>query len=255
MAILGPEQLPIVLKVDSNPLKFHALSQLGHPVVHVELMESQMEQVLRSTGDFVSHYFPLEERFAFFMTQPLQSEYPIPDDAYWIRAVNWDPSTTRIDDIFGAESFLFNIGNISGVQNILTDYHLLQHYRKFSQRILGNEGQWEFKVERGEVDGNYGGTIKLFPVPKGSFPVVVEYLPSVNEFRSPQARETTYRAFLAQMKIALGHARRKFQGIPGPEGGTIQFDGGDLVTEGRDEYDKIVEFATSVGEPLSVYVY
>ena len=76
-----------------------------------------------------------------------------------------------LDDIFGAESFLFNIGNISGVQNILTDYHLLQSYRKFSQRILGNEGTWEFKVERGEANSNagvgknYGGTIKLFPVP------------------------------------------------------------------------------------------
>jgi len=113
MAILGPEQLPVVLKIDSNPLKFHALSQLGHPVVLVELIESQLEQVLRSTGNFIAHYFPLEERFAFFMTQPLQSEYPLPEDAYWIRSISWDPSTTRIDDIFGAESFLFSHGAFS----------------------------------------------------------------------------------------------------------------------------------------------
>jgi hypothetical protein len=261
MAILGPEQLPVILKVDSNPLKFHALSQLGHPVVLVESVESQMEQVLRSTGNFIAHYFPLEERYAFFMTQPLQAEYPIPEDAYWIRDVSWDPSTTRIDDIFGAESFLFNIGNISGVQNILTDYHLLQSYRKFSQRILGNEGHWEFKVERGEADSdngvgsNYGGTIKLFPVPKGSFPVVIQYLPSVNTFRSPQAQEAVYRAFLAQMKIHVGAARRKYSGIPGPDGGAITLDGGDLVTEGREEYDKAVEFAISVGEPLGFFAF
>lgn len=261
MAILGPEQLPVVLKVDSNPLKFHALSQLGHPVVHVELTEPQMEQILRSTGNFIAHYFPLQEKYAFFMTQPLQAEYPIPNDAYWIRSVSWDPSTTRIDDIFGAESFLFNIGNISGIQNMLLDYHLLQSYRKFSQRILGNEGTWEFKVTRGEADSsggvgnNYGGTIKLFPVPKGSFPVVIEYIPSVNSFRSPQAQEAVYRAFLAQMKIALGQSRRKLQGIPGPDGGQITLDGGDLVTEGREEYDKAVEFAISVGEPLGLYVH
>lgn len=261
MAIIGPEQLPVVLKVDSNPLKFHALSQLGHPVINVELVESQLEQVLRSTGNFIAHYFPLEERYAFFMTQPLQSEYPIPQDAYWIRKVSWDPSTTRIDDIFGAESFLFNIGNISGVQNLLLDYHLLQAYRKFSQRILGNEGHWEFKVERGEADSdsgvgtNYGGTIKLFPVPKGSFPVVIQYLPSVNTFRSPQAQEAVSRAFLAQMKIALGHSRRKLSGIPGPDGGAITLDGSELVTEGREEYEKAVEFAISVGEPLGFYVW
>lgn len=261
MAILGPNQLPVILKVDSNPLKQHVLSQLGHPVVNVELVESQMENILRSTGNFVAQYFILSEKFAFFMTQPLQSEYPIPDDAYWIRSVNWDPSTTRIDDIFGAESFLFNIGNISGIQNMLLDYHLLLSYRKFSQRILGNEGHWEFKTARGDANSvagvgtNYGGTIKLYPTPKGSFPVIVEYIPSVDTFRSPSAQELTYRACLAQAKIAVGHARRKMQGIPGPEGGVISLDGGDLVNEGRDEYEKIIEFALSVGEPLGIYVY
>jgi len=158
------------------------------------------------------------------------------------------------------ENIAGNIGNISGIQNILTDFFLLAAYRKFSQRILGNEGSWEFKVERGAANSsggigtNYGGTIKLFPVPKGSFPVVIEYLPSVTSFRSPQAQEATYRAFLAQMKQALGHARRKIQGIPGPDGGSITLDGNDLVTEGRDEYEKAVEFAISVGEPLGVYV-
>lgn len=140
-----------------------------------------------------------------------------------------------------------NIGNISGIQNILTDYHLLQAYRKFSQRILGTEGQWEFRVE--------SNTIRLFPVPRGSFPVIVQYLPAITAFKSAQAREVTYRAALAQMKIALGHARRKFQGIPSPDGGTVNFDGEALVTEGREEYDKAVEFALSVGEPLGPTMY
>lgn len=108
MAIIGPEQLPVVLKVDSNQLKLHALSQLGHPNVLVELGETQMEQILRSTGDWIIQYAPLEELYAFFMTKPLQAEYPLPEDAYWIREVAWDPATTRIDDIFGAESFLFS---------------------------------------------------------------------------------------------------------------------------------------------------
>lgn len=103
MAILGPSELPLVLKADSNPLKALAIKELGHPVVLVELMEPQFECELRRVGDFVAEYFPLEERFAFIMTQPLQAEYPLPDDAYWIRSISWDPATTRIDDIFGAE--------------------------------------------------------------------------------------------------------------------------------------------------------
>lgn len=107
MAIIGPEQLPAIMRLPSDPIKFEVLSQLGHPVVMVELTEPQLEQAIRVTGDFIAQYFPLEERVAFFNTQPLVSVYDIPPDAYWIRDVKWDPATTRIGDIFGAESFLF----------------------------------------------------------------------------------------------------------------------------------------------------
>lgn len=118
MAITTSDQLPCILKVDSNPLKQHVLSQLGYPIVNVELAEQQLEQVLRSTGDFVARYYPLERRFAYFNTIPLQSEYPVPDDAYWIQSVSWDPATTRIDEIFGAEAFLFSF---VGGSILLTD--------------------------------------------------------------------------------------------------------------------------------------
>jgi hypothetical protein len=107
MAIIGPEQLPVVLKLPSDPIKFEVLSQLGHPVVMVELTEPQLEQAIRVTGDFIAQYFPLEEKYAYFYTQPLVTEYDLPPDAYWIKDVKWDPATTRIGDIFGAESFLF----------------------------------------------------------------------------------------------------------------------------------------------------
>jgi len=81
-------------------------------------------------------------------------------------------------------SLALNIGNISGIQNILTDYHLLQAYRRFSSKILGTEGHWDVV---GEGDGGPGDQlIRLYPTPKGAFPVVVVYYPVVNHFRSPQ---------------------------------------------------------------------
>lgn len=111
MAIISKNQLPVVLKVNSEPLKLHILSQLGHPNVLVELNEVQFESILRSTGDFIARYFPKEEKYAAWMTTPLKSEYEIPSDAYLIRKVSWDPVTTRIDDIFGAESYLFSFAD------------------------------------------------------------------------------------------------------------------------------------------------
>ena len=184
-----------------------------------------------------------------------QSTYPMPSDAYWIQSVSWDPVTTRIDDVFGAESFLFNIGNISGIQNILTDYHLLQAYRKFSQKVLGTEGHWEVLNEgKSTVEGDALSAkdqlIRLYPTPKGAFPVVVLYTPVVNHFRSPQARMLTYDMMLAEVKIAVGAARRKITGMPTPEGGTISFDGGDLITEGEKIKEEIINKAIQLGEPV-----
>ena len=232
MAIIGPDQLPVVLKVESDPLKFEALSTLGHPVVLVEVTEAQLEQVLRTTGDFIAGYFPFVERVAFFMTEPLRHTYPLPQESYWIKNVFWDPVTTRIDDIFGAESFLFNIGNITGIQNVLLDFHLLQAYRKFSQRILGTEGQWEVKGDN---------QIRLFPTPRGSFPVFVEFIPPVNTFRSPESKEMAKRMLVAELKIMVGNARSKFGSIPSPDGGSISFNGDALRTEGQEEKKQVLE--------------
>jgi hypothetical protein len=106
MAILGSDGGPSVIKSDSNPIKAEVLTHFGHPVIKVELEESQLEMLLRTAGDFMAGYFPFEEKIAMFYTQPLVTEYPLPEDAYWIKSVKWD-SVTRISDIFGAESFLF----------------------------------------------------------------------------------------------------------------------------------------------------
>lgn len=379
MAILGPNQLPVVLKVDSDPIKFEVLSQLGHPVILVEMTEPQLEQAIRVTGDFIATYFPHEEKYAYFYTQPLVTEYPLPPDAYWIKDVKWDPATTRIcldinsmillpdlreiraqdvhpgdfvlsysinsnklvkstvlvrknsgrqickcvtttsghnviaslnhkfltndgwkllrdlvvgdylfcivgtdiinssisnideageietvdfqvenenlianrivvhnSDIFGAESFLFNVGNVTGIQNILLDYHLLQAYRKFSQRILATEGQWEVKGDN---------KIRLFPTPRGSYPVVVEYFPVVSRFRTPWAKEITKRAMVAEAKIMIGNARSKFGGIPSPDGGTINLNGDAMRTEGQQEKAQAVQDAILHGEPLGVFLW
>lgn len=246
MAILGPSDLPVVYKGDSNPLKFHALSKLGHPNVQVEISESQLEQNLRSTMDWLVRYFPLESKFAYFYCQPLEASYDIPEDAYCIRNVFWNPIMTQINDIFGAESYLFNVGNISGIQNILTDYFAIQSYRKVSSRVLGTEGTWSFDYSTKQI--------RLMPIPRGAFPVVVEYLPIVTDFNSPQAREAAFRFYLTCVKNDVGMARRKLSGLPGPDGGTIQNDGDKLVSESATELKELEAWTINQGEPVPIIV-
>jgi hypothetical protein len=250
MAIVGPRDLPVVLKLNSDPMKAYVMAQLGSPAVAVEVSEDQFEIALRTTCDFICGYFPREQKLALFYTQPLVATYPMPEDAYWIQEVQWDPVTTRIDDVFGAESFLFNIDNISGVQNILTDYYLLQAYRRSSQQILGTIGHWEVINEGG--DGPTNQLIRLYPTPKGAFPVTVLYYPVITHFRSPQARLLASEMLLAETKIMVGAARRKIAGIPMPDGGSLALDGEALAAEGKEEKAAIVEKAIHLGEPLPI---
>lgn len=257
MAIIAPADLPAVLRVPSDPMKKYVLTMLGHPTVDVEMTEDQWETVLRTSGDFIAGYFPREQRFAWFMTTPLQNTYPMPRDAYWIEEVQWDPVSSNASDIFGAEQYLFNAGGISSVftggQGMLTDLHLLAAYRKFSRKILGTEGHWEVV---NEVNGNSAEQlIRLYPTPKGAYPVVVVYHPVVTHFRSPQAKKLAMDMLLAESKCVLGAVRRKLSGLPTPDGGTMQYDGEALSSEGEKMKDEIIQKALSLGEPDRVFVY
>jgi len=181
----------------------------------------------------------------------------MPDDAWWIEEVNWDPGIARADDIFGANYYLMNYGNFAGPNSLVLDYHMLQSYRKHSAKILGAEGRWEVM---GEVEGPVTDDqldakfqrIRLIPTPKAAFPVVVVYLPCINHFRSPQARKLTYDYVEAEARIALGMARRKIQGVPTPDGGTLTYDGESLVKEGEELKEKVLEQAMLQGEPLPI---
>jgi len=253
MAILGPSDLPAVLRVQSDSMKKYVMAQLGGPHVALELSEDQLEVALRVTGDFIAGYFPREQRMAVFTTTPLQSTYPLPQDAYWIQDIRWNPATTRIDDIFGIESYLFAAGSIGNVGNLLTDFHLLQAYRKFANKTLSNEGHWEVI---GEVSGNSSEQlIRLYPTPKGAFPVVVVYVPIITQFRSPQAKLIAHEMLLAEATVMLGHARRKIAGMPGPDGGSIAYDGDALIQEGNKQKEEIIKKAIDLGEPMPVIVW
>lgn len=107
MAIIAPNDLPSIMKVNSGPMKKYVLSKLGYPNVTVEISEDQFETIWKVVGDFISGYFPREQRLAVFYTQPLQSTYPLPNDAYWVQSCHWNAVSSFINDIFGAESFLF----------------------------------------------------------------------------------------------------------------------------------------------------
>jgi len=57
VAIIGPADLPKVLKIASENLKQYILLNLGHPNIRVELTEDQLESLIRVVGSFIAQYF------------------------------------------------------------------------------------------------------------------------------------------------------------------------------------------------------
>lgn len=256
MAIIGPKDMPVVVKLpgkENNQMKKWLLAKLGNPIIGVELTEDQIEVAQKSALDFIAGYFPREQKLAGFYTSPMKNTYPMPKDAYWIENVSWDPALTNMYDIFNSETFLFNSGYLGGVNGMLLDFHLLQAYQKFSRRVLSVEGRWEV-LNEGGPDGPGDQLIRLYPTPRGAFPVLVLYWPEVTYFRSPQARLIAYDYMLAEAKEMLGMARRKVAGMPSPSGGTIGYDGDQLIKEAQEMKDKIVERAINHGEPMQFIV-
>jgi len=142
-----------------------------------------------------------------------------------------------------------NIGNITGIQQILTDYHLLQSYRRFSQRLLGNEGHWEVLGDN---------KIRLYPTPKGSFPVVMLYIPAITTWRTPANKLLAMDMLLAETMIMLGAVRGKFSGLPSPDGGSLTLDGTEMKQKGYELRDKIMADALLLSDDChasAVYRY
>lgn len=140
-----------------------------------------------------------------------------------------------------------NIGNITGIQQILTDYHLLQSYRRFSQRMLGNEGHWEVLGDN---------KLRLYPTPKGSFPVVILYIPAISNWRTPANRMLAMEMIYAESLIMLGNARGKYSGIPSPDGGSMSLDGSDMRAKGYELRDKIIQDAMLLSnDPQASAIY
>jgi hypothetical protein len=173
---------------------------------------------------------------------------PDHDKRWFARCKDLYPSFLNTFDVgnINVGNIAGNVGNITGVQNLLTDYHLLQSYRKFSQRILATEGQWEIGGDQ---------KIRLYPVPRGAFPVVVQYLPVVSRFKTPEAAEIAKRMLVAECKIMLGNIRSKFSSLPTPDGGSLTMNGNELRTEGNEEKKQCILDAISYGKPLPIILW
>jgi hypothetical protein len=246
-----------IFRVSSDPIKRYVLGKLGHPHVRVEINDDQLNDIIRVGASFIAQYFEGEQRLAVFNTVPLQSTYPMPSDAWIVQNVDWDPFVGTIADVFDIRFHMFNNVNLSNFNTLVLDYHLLQHFRRHTAKILGSEGRWEVinetsYVSQGDELSANKQLIRLFPTPKSVYPVVVTYVPCVTSFKTPTSRQLTYDFLVAEAMIMVGMVRRKITGTPTPDGGSLSYDGEALIKEGMDMRNKIMEDILKYDEPLPI---
>lgn len=251
---------PSILKVPSCAIKKYILHKLGYPQVSIELSDDQLNDIIRVAGDFISSYFRNEEKLAFFYTKPLIPTYPLPQDAWMVSEVMWDPFSPLLDTTFNLDYQLLNSGIFGQFNTQILDIHLMRSYQKIASKILSRTGRWEVI---GEVEGNKSDDtleaadqkIRLYPTPKGAFPVMVKYCPTINSFRRPESRMICYNFLVAEAKISLGHARRKVASFPGPDGAAINLDGDAMLKEGIEDRNKIMEEILHYTSPIPPMIF
>ena len=210
-------------RVSEEALVDYCRTLLGWPVIEVEVDIKQFKRLLQNALDKYSRLIPKIRWFSIPAFAGIQ-EYELPRDTigYGVTEVmipRLDPiaplllsSGPRLD-IFGYR--------YSYPYRDINELFIDQFYFKEAARILSADFDWEF----------LDGALRIHPKPDEPFPLTYASAFPHDLASIPLDDQDWFRDYLlAQMKIIVGHIRRKFS-IPGAQTGQ-QLDGREMVQEG-----------------------
>ena len=226
--------------------------KLGHPIVAVELDDSQILDNITDALQYYKRYSGTTTYENALLVQ-LSKDQPlyILDDTV-LSVLNFDTTATvgsGINTLFSVENTLFNEGMLGDFSKDmgLVSWQLAQQYVDMARDLL---------IPMHIIDFNpYDKKLKITPTPTEDVVGILKVWSTWDfTFTSPIYNEIWLKQYaLALSKISLGEIRGKFSGTALPGGGTIN--GDSMRAEGLEEKEKleenIIEFD---GEPLGWYV-
>lgn len=232
-------------------IKNYILHSLGYPLVRVELTEEHIHLAIIDAIQLYFDYAAMD--YAITIVIPVDNIVEIP--------ANIDPKRI-VDIIFDDNSFGPGGGAIGGnilgalkvggtvfvqdgsnVQNYIQSFDYVQYYRWLQKledmkEVFGIDKHWEI----------INNQIHLFPSDE-TFQTVGIYHANMPLLEKMET-ETWIREYaLARSKVFLGTIWRKLSGISFP-GGATQLNGGELISEGKEEMDKLREQLLQKRRPL-----
>jgi len=239
----------VEFKTFDRTVKDYVLSKLGYPIVDVELDDFQINVCIDESISKLEYHAPdWMTQYATFEVTGGIGVYELPQPVVdnlndvWYRRdffkFGASPGSLEYDFavMFFTNNGLFNNYNVS-------QYLLMQQYLKQVKNVLGQMSSWQV------INNKY---LHIWPVPESSTESVIL------EFRAfdPNTIHHAYKSWIQRYSLALakeilGGIRGKYQTLPGPGGGT-RLNGQQLVEEGRQEKQELLEELTTTleGPPL-----
>lgn len=220
-----------------NFLKEYLMTQLGYPLIRVELTENHL---ITAIHDSISQYLKYDHNNSIhvekfipdsnnFITLPDHINAGLVRDVFFETSSNVYSTTLPIDGSVTVGLPLNSIFDTSmGFLN-LNKYYMARMSMSNADQILGVDRNWEI----------VNGGIKIYQTKNKLYNTVgvlfAKFLLPI-EF---EGDDWIRRYALARSKIMLGTIRRKFSGFSAA-GGSASVDGDALISEGKAEEDALI---------------
>jgi hypothetical protein len=233
-----------------DELKDWILSELGYPLVTVELTDNHLDSAINTALEFYTEYSDMEERF---VVLPL-SGY-IPNEGLSLSGYNARSIFSMDAEFNGGSSQLFSMEHQlinsgifplnPGTSQSFVTYELASQWSDLSDRMLCKKYDFNYNVRK--------QLLTLYPQPepddRGYIILGLKIVPSEEDLVGELYVKILA---LAKAKMMLGVIRKKFDGVQLPGGGTIDSSIGD---EGKEQWDKAFdEIIKYVGPHNSFYI-
>jgi len=242
------EEAEIGAYIDYSELFRYVRSQLGEPIIPVELTDEQIEDCLSESVYWYNYYRNFEEKVTYTNlsgNNAVGYDIPAAVDTNSIMEIILRP---RFPFMYyaGREDLISNLYMQYIFQRFKAGYttHLADYYITLSTEadlniVLGTQVKWEVRE----------GKLFIWPDPHGGMSIGIRYASALT-LAEINTNRFIRKFVLAEAKIVLGGIRSTFKsGIPmGSD--MAQLNGEDLIAQGNTEKAELMDQLRKMGEPL-----
>jgi len=206
----------------------YALARLGFPIVDVEAQRTQLDVLWERVLDEYNKYLPVQKMDCLNTVSSSIHEYNFRTlERPYGRGLQ-DVAIVSKQQFFAPISGVFALGIPHPISHLSPDqYDIALRYIGAAKKVYSSDMDWEWEepVLWLFAPTGYGGP----------FSVAYTYLQDCSSPSDMPAEDWGWVKdyFLAMLKCAVGEARGKFGGIPGPAAQTLR--GGAMISEAREE--------------------